>query len=204
MVFTLLFLLGNLSLGNHQLVGNAVTTLCEDSDLKETNDPIAGTIFSRDVYSTINYALRGTTTGLHPQFKTFVTMKDTCISEKKIKEFYCDLKENKIGSVTEDCPLDSRCYQGACVPLVCQDKDGFNIKKKSVVSYTLDSGSHLLTAEDFCESSMKVVEYICPETTVDWSNGVQNVYDYPHDLRRAVHQTCPLEMECKDGACVKK
>ena len=204
MLVVLFFLALNIFGGSHLLVGNTVVVQCQDSDFKEMNDPLSGTVFSKDVYSTINYAVRGTTTGLHQHLKTFVTLKDTCLSDTKIKEFYCDVKHNIVTSTEGVCPPYSRCSAGACVSLRCEDKDGFNVLVNSKVSYTSALGSNELIATDYCESPTKLVEFVCPDQTIEWSNGVQNVYNYPHDLRRAVHVTCPEGTVCNDGACLKK
>jgi len=204
MFLSLLFLVGNLSLGNYSLVGNAVAIQCDDSDLKEENDFIADTLFSRDVYSTVNYNVRGTTVGLHGKFKTLVTMKDSCVSETKIREFYCDVKKNVIVSTEAECPQNSRCYQGACVPLVCNDPDGFNVKQNSTLSYSSSEGIIDLVAADYCESSSKIVEFVCAGDDITWPAGVQNVYSTPHTLVQAVHLSCPTGLVCEKGACVKK
>ncbi len=203
MVLTLLFVITTISFGNYSLVGNAVAIQCDDSDLREENDLIADTLFSRQVYSTVNYNVRGTTTGLHAQFKTLVTMKDSCISETKIKEFYCNVKKNVVTSTEADCPQNSRCYQGACVPLTCEDNDGFNIKQNSTISYSSAEGIVNVVGADYCESSTKIVEFVCGGEDVSWPNGVQNVYQYPHTLAQAVHLSCPTGLVCEKGACVK-
>ena len=204
MIVSLLVLSGQLFFGKPLLVGNAVAMACDDSDLKEENDPLNGNIFPRSVYCTLNYNLPGTARGYHSLWKTPVTMKDNCISPSLLREYYCDVKNNVVLSSTVDCPTDSRCAQGACVLLLCEDEDDFDPARNSTVRYTSASGSKVLTADDYCESSTTLVEFICQKTNVGWPGGIQNSYDYPDDLRRAVHHTCPPGTECLKGACVEK
>lgn len=203
MLVALVVLVGNLFIGKPVLVGNAVATLCDDSDLKEVNDPLNGVVFLREQYSTLNYALPGTARGLHSLLKIPVTIKDNCVSSTKLREYYCDLKNNLVASSLVSCPANSLCNEGACVPLVCNDLDGFNLMKSSSIQYTSASGSDVLSADDYCESSTTIVEFVCRDAEVTWPGGIKNSYDYSEDLRRAVHSVCPTGTECKDGACKK-
>ncbi len=200
-----LFLAGNLFFGESFreaiLVGNAVAAPCDDSDLKEVNDQFNDVIYPKEKYSTLNYVIPGTVRGLHSLLKIPVTMKDNCASPSKLTEFYCDVQKNVVVSSLVNCSMDSRCYGGACVPLLCEDPDGFDTKKNSSIKYNLASGSKMLSADDYCESSTKLVEYVCQGTVVKWPGGIQNSYPYPNDLRMAVHITCPEGTKCKDGAC---
>lgn len=201
MILALLVLVGNIFFGKQALVGNAVVALCDDSDLKEVNDPLNGELFSREQYSTLNYALPGTARGLHSLLKVPVTMRDNCASSTRLTEYYCDVKNNLVASSLITCPTNSLCNEGACVPLVCNDLDGFNVMKSSSIQYTSASGSNVLSADDYCESSTTIVEFVCRDAEVTWPGGIRNSYDYSDDLRTAVHSVCPTGTECREGAC---
>ncbi|MBI4152046.1 hypothetical protein HY496_03675 [Candidatus Woesearchaeota archaeon] len=201
MLVSLILLVGNVLVGNSTLVGHAIAAQCDDSDLTEVNDALNGNVFSRERYSTLNYNIPGTVRGIHSLLRIPVTMKDNCLSSTRLTEYYCDVKQDLVVSAAVDCPMDSRCYGGACVPLLCKDNDGFNVTANSSVEYNSAIGSNFLIAEDYCKSNTTLVEFICQGEEVVWPGGIQNSYPYPHDLRLAVHHQCPAGTICLKGAC---
>lgn len=202
MISALIFLSAHLFFKDTLLVGNAVVALCDDSDLIEKNDPVAGTVFNREQFMSINYAVSGITEGIHPTLKLHTTRRDTCPSSSKIREFYCDVKKNTIAWAEEKCPPRSKCYDGACIPLFCKDPDGFNTTKSSTVRYNSAEGVKELTARDYCDSDSVLVEYVCQKQDLTKSGNIINIYDLPKDLRRSVYFKCQAGSKCKSGACV--
>src|SRR3989338_8736677 len=188
---SLLFLLSTLFSSQSSLGGNVVVMQCEDSDLTEENDPVAGTVFSSEDFKSINYAVPGKITGIHPQFKTQATLLDTCLSSTTLKEFYCDVGKNVLAWAEEKCPSSARCHAGACVHLLCRDLDGFNVTRNATLIYTSTENEGDLVTEDYCESPTQVVEFVCQNYDISKGGNVLNVYAFSRDLRQAVHYKCP-------------
>ncbi len=66
------------------------------------------------------------------------------------------------------CPQDTTCKNGACVKSEqqkpdwqCNDPDGFDVYKKSTMTYW--NGLRTIEATDFCQSEYKLNEYYCQE-----------------------------------------
>lgn len=84
---------------------------CFDSDYATKND--GGSSVLR--YSFINQAIKGTAYGIQTNSTQFVSSTDKCWNDKKLLEFFCDVKNNKVTWNSFACAAGTSCVDGACV-----------------------------------------------------------------------------------------
>ncbi len=96
--------------------------------------------------------------------------------EKRTHADYCEDSQVvegicKLGTFIKrkvQCPQDTTCENGACIKSEqqrpdwqCNDPDGFDVHKKSTMTYW--NGLRTIEATDFCQSEYKLNEYYCQE-----------------------------------------
>lgn len=85
---------------------------CWDSDYTVKND--AGMPLFR--YSFVNFGTKGTAYGIKTNSNEYVAGTDQCSSDgKRVMEFFCDIKANKVTWNGYACPSGTSCADGACV-----------------------------------------------------------------------------------------
>jgi len=84
---------------------------CWDSDYTVKND--AGMPLFR--YSFVNQAMKGTAYGIKTGSSEYIAGTDQCWNDKRLLEFFCDIKTNKVTWNSYNCAVGTSCVVGACV-----------------------------------------------------------------------------------------
>lgn len=84
---------------------------CWDSDYTVKND--AGMPLYR--YSFVNFGTKGAAYGIKTGTSEYVAGTDQCWNDKRLLEFFCDIKNNKVTWNSYNCAAGTSCVDGACV-----------------------------------------------------------------------------------------
>ncbi|OGH71732.1 MAG: hypothetical protein A2921_00005 [Candidatus Magasanikbacteria bacterium RIFCSPLOWO2_01_FULL_43_20b] len=96
---------------------------CWDSDYTVKND--AGMPLFK--YSFVNQAMKGTAYGIKTGSNEYIAGTDQCWNNKRLLEFFCDIKANKVTWNSYNCAAGTSCVDGACVSAGKPDLTVFNI-----------------------------------------------------------------------------
>ncbi len=120
--------------------------------------------------------------------------QDNCASPDVLREYYC--QNDAIQSILRNCPINSRCENGACTIVLqnCVDSDsGLNESTYGEVNITEPSGI-ITTYEDKCESRDYLIEYYCIGSELQ-SQRVGCIRSRGEECLRAA---CQKPRECTD------
>lgn len=102
---------------------------------------------------------------------------DVCLSEMKLREYYCDDGEVEYEDIT--CPAGNECVNGKCQDITCTDSDlGLNQYTKGTVKMGTD------VFVDSCYNPFSVLEYYCLNNAVETKT-----------------LSCGTTSECINGVC---
>lgn len=97
---------------------------CWDSDYTIKND--AGMPLFR--YSFVNQATKGTAYGIKTGTSGYFAGTDQCWNDKRLLEFFCDVKNNKVTWNSYNCAAGTSCVDGACVKPAPVDEVELSVK----------------------------------------------------------------------------
>jgi len=66
-------------------------------------------------YSFVNQAMKGTAYGIKTGSNEYIAGTDQCWNNKRLLEFFCDIKANKVTWNSYNCVAGTSCVDGACV-----------------------------------------------------------------------------------------